>query len=395
MTAPILVAGAGIGGLTAALALARAGRAVQLVERAPAITEIGAGLQIAPNAGRILARLGLGPEMDRVAFEPRAINVRRGRDGDILARLDLSDAPARWGAPFRLFHRADLQQILLRAVAAEARVGLRTGARVVGLGAGRAAGVEVVVETADGAETLPAAGLVGADGERSAVRALLAPGAASARNYAGVVAWRALVPVARSPGSLRAPETHIWLSPGAHVVHYPLRDGGVINVVLAIAETDGPGPGEPMESAGVDLARNLAARGAAPMLCALIEAGDIWRRWPFFAQPALKRWSFGAATLLGDAAHPMVPFLAQGAAQAIEDAEALGRAFAATPDAPIARIFVDYEQARIVRASRVARASRRQGDLDHLGGVAAIVRDLGIRALGGRGLLARNAWLYR
>ena len=123
--------------------------------------------------------------------------------------------------------------------------------------------------------------------------------------------------------------------------------------------------------------------------------GESWRRWPFFAQPALKRWSVGAATLLGDAAHPMVPFLAQGAAQAIEDADALGRAFAATPDAPIARIFVDYERARIVRASKVARASRRQGDLDHLGGLAAVVRDLGIRALGGRGLLARNAWLYR
>ena len=395
LTAPILVAGAGIGGLAAALTLARAGRAVQLVERAPAITEIGAGLQIAPNAGRILARLGLGPEMDRFASEPRAINVRRGRDGDILARLDLSVAPARWGAPFRLFHRADLQQILLRAVAAESRVALRTGARVVGFGPGRDARVEVVVETAEGPETLHAAGLVGADGERSAVRALLAPGASSARNYAGVVAWRALVPAAQAPEALRAPETHIWLSPGAHVVHYPLRDGGVINVVLAIAEAGGAHSPAPAESAGVALARDLAARGVAPMLCALIEAGEIWRRWPFFAQPALKRWSVGAATLLGDAAHPMVPFLAQGAAQAIEDADALGRAFAATPEAPVARVFADYERARIARASRVVRASRRQGDLDHLGGLAAVVRDLGIRALGGRGLLRRNAWLYR
>lgn len=395
MTAPILVAGAGIGGLTAALALVRAGCAVQLVERAPAITEIGAGMQIAPNAGRILAQLGLGPEMDRFASEPRAINVRRGRDGDILARLDLSDARARWGAPFRLFHRADLQQILLRAVAAESRVAVRTGARLVGLEADRDAGNAVIVETADGAETLSAAGLVGADGERSAVRALLAPGAASARDFAGVVAWRALIPAAQAPQPLRAPETHIWLSPGAHVVHYPLRDGGVINVVLAIAETDGSGPAAEMDRAGVDLARALAARGASPMLCALIEAGESWRRWPFFVQPALKRWSVGAATLLGDAAHPMVPFLAQGAAQAIEDADALGRAFAATPDAPIARIFLDYERARIVRASKVARASRWQGDLDHLGGLAAVVRDLGIRALGGRGLLARNAWLYR
>jgi len=142
-------------------------------------------------------------------------------------------------------------------------------------------------------------------------------------------------------------------------------------------------------------AATAAARGAAPELCALIAAGESWRRWPFFVRPALTRWSYGAVTLLGDAAHPMPPFLAQGAAQAIEDAEALGRAFAAAPDAPVARIFAAYEQARIARASRVARASRRQGDLDHLGGLAAAVRDLGIRALGGRGLLLRNAWLYR
>lgn len=395
MTAPILVAGAGIGGLAAALALARAGRAVQLLERAPVIAEIGAGLQIAPNAGRVLARLGLGPAMDSIALTPRAINVRRGRDGDVLARLDLSDAPARWGAPFRIFHRADLQQLLLRAVAAEAQIVVRTGARVTGY-APREAGVGVFVETADGPATIDAAGLVGADGEHSTVRATLAPDDAAARRFAGVVAWRALVSAAQAPTSLLAPETHIWLTPGAHVVHYPLRDGGMINVVLAMAEPhDGGFAPEIATRAGGDMARALAARGAAPTLCALIAAGESWRRWPFFARPALPRWSDGPVTLLGDAAHPMPPFLAQGAAQAIEDAEALGRAFAQTPDAPVARIFVAYEEARIARASRVARASRRQGDLDHLGGFAAAVRDLGIRALGGRGLLLRNAWLYR
>jgi salicylate hydroxylase len=179
-------------------------------------------------------------------------------------------------------------------------------------------------------------------------------------------------------------------------VHYPLRDGALINVVLAMTEPcDGGSASDVTTRAGGDLARDLAARGAAPELCALIAAGESWRRWPFFARPALTRWSYGAVTLLGDAAHPMPPFLAQGAAQAIEDAEALGRAFAGAPDAPVARIFAAYEQARIARASRVARASRRQGDLDHLGGLAAAVRDLGIRALGGRGLLLRNAWLYR
>lgn len=394
MSPPIVIAGAGIGGLTTALSLARAGRRALVLERAAKIEEVGAGLQIAPNAGRALTALGLEPALAAVGLAPEAINIRRGRDGAVLARLDLSDARARWGAPFRVFHRADLQQTLLRAAQASELIEIRAGARV-GDFEERSGAVHLRVHTQAGLEQVEAAGLVGADGQRSAVRGHLFRTERDAPFYSGVTAWRALVPAELAPASLRARESNLWLLPGAHVVHYPLRDGAIINVVVLVEEPPQPDSAASILSLeGPALARALDRLDPAWPLRELVEAGAVWRHWPLFARPPLKNWSRGAVTLLGDAAHPMVPFLAQGAAQAIEDADALGRAFTQL-GATAETAFAAYERARISRASQVVRASRRQGDYFHLGGVAALARDLAIRALGGRGMLARNAWLYR
>lgn len=394
MTVPLVIAGAGIGGLTAALTLARAGRPSLVLERAPRIEEVGAGLQIAPNAGRILAGLGLEEALAPVALEPRAINIRRGRDGDILARLDLADSRARFGQPFRVFHRADLQRILLDAARASPAIQIRVAARV-GDFDDHGAGVRLRVHGAEGVEEIEAAGLVGADGQRSAVRAHLLPTERDAPVYSGVTAWRALVPSSLAPPALRAPESNLWLLPDAHVVHYPLRDGALINVVVIVTEPPRQVEGTAILSlTGPELARVLRPHLPAPELRALIEAGAAWRHWPLFARPPLGRWTRGRVTLLGDAAHPMLPFLAQGGAQAIEDAQALGDAFQQL-GASVETAFSAYESKRIARAAQVVRASRRQGDFFHLRGVAASARNLAIRALGGRGVLARNAWLYR
>ncbi len=394
MSAPIVIAGAGVGGLTAALSLARAGKRALVLERAPKIEEVGAGFQIAPNAGRILAGLGLEEALAPVALEPQAINIRRGRDGAILARLGLSDSRARWGAPFRVYHRADLQQALLQAALAHDAIEVRVNSRVGDFDDG-AGVVRLRVHTPEGVEEAEAIGLVGADGLRSAVRGHLLPTERDAPIYAGLTAWRALVPAELAPAPLRARESNLWMLPGAHVVHYPLRDGGVINVVVIVSEPPRQSEGSAILSLdGPELARSLDRLRPADELRALIEAGAAWRHWPLFARPSLQRWSRGAVTLLGDAAHPMVPFLAQGAAQAIEDAEALGRAFLQL-GASVETAFASYEKRRIVRAAKVVHASRRQGAYFHLGGASALARDLAIRALGGRGMLARNAWLYR
>jgi salicylate hydroxylase len=394
VSAPIVIAGAGIGGLAAALSLARAGKRALVLERATRIEEVGAGLQIAPNAGRVLAKLGLEPALAAVALEPEAINIRRGRDGAVLARLDLSDARSRWGAPFRLFHRADLQGALLQAALENPQTHVRAGARVGDFEAS-ARGVRIRVHTQDGVEEIEAAGLIGADGVRSSVRGHLVPSERDAPSYSGCVAWRATLPADSGPTALRARESNLWLLPGAHVVHYPLRDASLINAVVIIEE---PPEVEDAHSSlsleGAELARRFAPRRTSAALRELIKAGASWRHWPLFARPALRQWTWGPVTLLGDAAHPMVPFLAQGAAQAIEDADALGEAFMRL-GATVEAAFAAYESVRVARAEQVVQASRRQGVYFHMSGLPAVARNLAIRALGGPGMLARNAWLYR
>jgi salicylate hydroxylase len=388
----LVVAGAGIGGLAAALCLARAGKRVALLEKAPKIEEVGAGLQIAPNAGRILQGLGLSAALDAHALLPETIVVRRATDGRELSRIPLAGATERFGAPFRLFHRADLQNLLLEAAQASETIATRTNARV-GDFEQEDEKVFLRVHGAAGPEDLEASGLVGADGVRSSVRAFLLRDERDAPFYSGNMAWRALLPAEALPKSLRAKEVNLWVARGAHVVHYPLRAGEIVNAVVIIEDGDVEPPAAEPTLDGPSLIEAANFEGCASPLRELIAACDGWRRWPLWGRPALRSWSRGAVTLLGDAAHPMVPFLAQGAAQAIEDAEALGRAFAGGASAAAA--FAAYERARISRATKVQAASRRQGRFAHAAFPLAQTRDVVMSLLGGRGMLERNAWLYR
>ncbi|MBL8567493.1 MAG: FAD-dependent monooxygenase [Phreatobacter sp.] len=381
----IAIVGAGIGGLTAALTLAREGFSVEVLERAPALEEVGAGIQLGPNASRILIRLGLAERLAAVVVVPEGMDVRSGRSGDIILSAELGDAvAARYGAPWWVVHRGDLQAALGEAACEDQCIQLRTGAAVSAV-TEVAGGVEV--KTGNGDHLVDA--LIGADGVRSAVRRALGDG--SGPVFRGRTAWRATLPMDDAPRSLRGRRLGLWLGPNAHVVHYPLRGGAAVNVV-AFVEDDAPvdgwsGPGE-----AADLLSRFA--GWAGPLRDLLAAAPGWTRWSLADRPVWFGPGRGAATLLGDAAHAMLPFAAQGGAMAIEDAAVLAR-LAAGRRADLAGAFRAYERARRGRTAAVQQLAARNGAIYHLTGPMAFARDTAMRLMGGERLVARQDWIYR
>ncbi|MCW6507237.1 FAD-dependent monooxygenase [Lichenifustis flavocetrariae] len=382
--AHVIVGGAGIGGLTAALAMSQAGSRVTLIERRQSFAEIGAGLQLGPNATRVLASLDLLEPVRSIATEPQTLRIRRGRDARDLIALPLgAGAEQRYGAPFLLVHRADLHRVLAEHARARPTIHIELGVAVLGVQQGRD-DVTVVTDQA----SYSAEAWVDAGGLHAPDRL------AASRRSARRTAWRALVPAAALPPSYARPETHLWLGHRTHLVHYPLRSAALINVV-AITEHHGSGgdPNQDFWSQPGDAAElRHAFRGWHRDALRLLETHVDWRRWPLFDAEPLMSWSEGRATRLGDAAHPMLPFLAQGASQAIEDAGVL--AWALSQPGGIVAALQAYDRRRAPRAARVQRASRRQGDIYHLPRPASDARDLVMRALGGQRALASMDWLY-
>ena len=392
-----LVVGAGIGGLAAALALARQGFSVDVFERAPALQEFGAGLQLTPNATRALERLGALAAAREVATAPRAVRVLRGSDGAELARLPVEGAERRWGAPYLAVHRVDLHRVLAEAAAATGRVALHFGAEVADV-ASEAADASVGLKR--GAVSLRETGetIVGADGLRSLVRMRLGRGEADAPRFSYRVAFRATVEAEWVAPRWRANEVTLRLGPRAHLVHYPLRGGSLINLVAVIESNWRSAAGsqttddDPWDGEADRETLDRAFRDWSHDARDLIAAPKHWRAWPLMLRPPLDRFAFGRIALIGDAAHPMTPFLAQGAAQAIEDADALGRRLSETDDVEAA--LAAYSANRVARANRVQREATKQGRIYHLSGPFALARDLTMRALGPEGVLKRLDWLY-
>ena len=383
-----VIAGAGIGGLSAALSLARVGWRVSLYEKAKVLEESGAGLQLSPNASAILRNLGVLEHLTPFALRPEAIRIRRAQDGATLALMPLESAEKRWGAPYLVVHRADLQRALLETVAREGSITLQTGAAIAGF-APSSSGVAVAI--AQGAVRLKVAGdcLIGADGLRSFVRQRLH---GDALRFSGRTAWRATIEAARVPVAMRQKETNLWLGRKAHLVHYPLRGGAIVNVVAIVDEDFHPdekefwsSPGEPGFLEARFVRWDKTARD-------LLRAALAWQKWPLADRNPAASFVAGRVALIGDAAHPMLPFLAQGAAQAIEDAGVLGEVLARGQT--IEAGLLAYQEKRLPRAVRVQKESRRQATIYHLGGPAAFLRDAALRALGPEKMLARYDWLY-
>lgn len=385
-----LIAGAGIGGLAAALCLARTGWRVTIVDREPELLEVGAGLQLSPNASRLLFALGFQHGLAAPATRPEELIINRARDGEVLNRARMGVVvEGRFGAPFLAIHRGDLHGLLLAGVKAEPSVSLQLGHRLTDIRMGEDE-VTGLFDTDAGETRASADLLIGADGLWSRARALA--GLPSPSLKSGKSAWRTLIPRDEAPLFARANALNLWLGEGAHLVHYPVCGGEMINVVAitddALTEEGWNVRGDP----DLLLQRFSGWSGKARDL---LHAAHEWKRWALLDRAPESRWSRGRMTLLGDAAHPMLPFIAQGASQAIEDAATLAKELETAHAGPsIGAALQRYDRQRIPRTARIQRLARQQGKLYHLSGALSGARDLALKLMPGEVLLARYGWIY-
>jgi salicylate hydroxylase len=394
----IVIAGAGIGGLTAALALAGQGFRVVVLEKAERLEEAGAGLQLSPNASRVLIDLGLQPRLAARAVTPEAISLMSARGGGEIARLPLGEAATfRAGAPYWVVHRADLQAALQAQVNDNPDIELRLGCQFEDAVA-HAKGLTVVQRSGMTRQQEVALALIGADGIWSTVRHHLFPEVQP--QFSGLIAWRGTLEATQLPREYTSRRVQLWMGPGAHLVAYPISGARQINVVAVVPGTwNRPGwsaPGEANEIKSAFAASRWP--GTARMM---VGAVDGWRKWALFTVPDGGGWTDGAIALLGDAAHAMLPFAAQGAGMAIEDAAVLAKCLgeylteSQNERGPtISAALQRYARLRRSRVAQVQRAARQAGRIYHLTGATALARDLTIKMIGAKRMLARQDWIY-
>ena len=390
MTLQFLVAGGGIGGLASALALARGGQRVELFEQSAVFAEVGAGIQLGPNAVRRLHALGLADALDAIAARPDTLVVRASHDDHELARLPLGDAILqRYGAPYCCVHRADLHGVLLAAVRTHADVALNHPARLVHIEHSD----DAVSIATDNARAFEGDALIGADGLWSVVRAELeAPGPAP--RPTGHTAWRGLLSQDALPPAQRSTQVRVWLGDRLHALVYPVRRGELLNVVV-LAEAAPTGDARDWDqTTSLDALQRATGRCCAT-LQGYLSAVPTWRAWTLHDRAPLAgpaQMAHARIALVGDAAHPMLPYLAQGAGMAIEDAVALADSLKGASGDEVPSSLQRYAQARWLRNAQVQSRARRNASIFHAAGPLRVARDASMRVLGAR--LLDQPWLY-
>lgn len=383
----VAVAGAGIAGLTVAVALARDDHTLTVYEQARALGEIGAGLQLAPNAVRVLR--GLGVTLDDAAVRPVGRQFRHWRDARVIATVPYGDCEQRYGAPYLTVHRPDLLTRLLEEIPPAT---VRLGARLVGVQEGPGG---VGLALTDG-HTARADVLVGADGIHSVVRARVAT---DEPRFSGQYVYRGVVAAARCALGAEPPAVWVWPGPGRHCVAYPIAGGRLISFAATVPAT-GPGPGTPGGTAareswsepGDVAALTAAYAGWCDDISGLFAAATTVQRWALHDRDPIPRWSTPRTSLAGDAAHPMLPFLAQGANQAVEDAAALAAVLRGRAPSEVRDALARYASVRAGRTAEIQRRSRANQGTLHLGdGPEQEARDA---ALAAHADLATQDWLF-
>ncbi|HEY7299419.1 MAG TPA: 3-hydroxybenzoate 6-monooxygenase [Xanthobacteraceae bacterium] len=382
---PILVAGGGIGGLAAAYALARKGLPVRVLEQAPEFKEVGAGIQLGPNIFRALERIGLKEAVLADAHRPPGMEMRCALSGELVTRIPLDDRfIARFAQPYAVTHRADIQGAFLKACRDNNLVTLETHRSVEGYEEDDQ-GVTLILHSG---ERIKGRALIGCDGMWSKIRDRIV-GDGKPR-VSGHIAYRAVLEKAEVPQDLWRPDVVLWAGPRTHLVHYPLRRGELYNLV-AVFHSDRYEEGWNTEADPGELWAHF--KGQRPEVLRMLERIETWRMWVLCDREPVKEWSKGRVTLLGDAAHPMLQYLAQGACMATEDAVCLAEKVAEHPD-DVPAAFQAYVQERYLRTARVQIMARVYGDFYHARGPAAELRNQMLRPRTPEQSYEGVAWLY-
>jgi 2-polyprenyl-6-methoxyphenol hydroxylase-like FAD-dependent oxidoreductase len=385
---PIVIAGAGIGGLTAALALRRNGHEVLVLEKAEEVSEVGAGLQLSSNACNVLNQLGVLDALEPHAFAPENLRISSGKTGTLLAHVPLGDfVRKRYGSPFWVVHRADLQQVLLQLVRETSGITVQLASEVQSLESSPYDHLQCKYETNGTPEKLECSALIGADGVWSKTRKLI-PGHENAR-FSGQVAYRATIPIDEVPERWHG-DSGLWLHKNAHLVHYQIRGGNELNIVALVEE---PWEDETWSAKADKETLKHVLKDWPTEILNLISIPDQWLKWALCSVDSAGPWTHGHVALMGDAAHAMLPYMAQGAAMAIEDAAILAKHLPGNAE-NIPASLRSFERQRKSRVAHIQAIARKNAQVFHFSGIPAIVRNTVLRYSKPEALTARFDDIY-